>query len=589
VTTLPTSLPVEFRPPELRLYGDEIAIDGFAGGGGASTGFEMAMGRSPDVAINHDPIALAMHRRNHPTTRHYPEDICLLNPHRVVQGRRVGCAWFSPDCTYHSKARGGKPFRDRNKARRLRGLAGIIVRWAVEVRPRVLVVENVEEFEGWCVLDADGRPDPDKWGQSFDRWVARLRNLGYALEWRELRASPYGAPTSRKRLFIIARCDGQPIVWPKATHGPTGNPYRTAAECIDFSLPIPSIFLTPAEARVWGKVHGVAPPKRPLAMPTLRRVARGVWRYVIDTGDPFIISVRHQDESHIHSIHEPLHTIPASDREFALIAPSLVRIAHGEHDASGKKRGKGEHALTEPLPTQTGSNEFALVAATLANTRNGERLGQAPRVSDIRQPFGTITALGSQGALVAAFLAKHNGGHEATGQRLLDPTHAITTRDQKVLVTSHLVKLYGTCQDGGPVSEPMPTVTAYGNHIAEVRAFLVKFYGTKKDGRPLHLPLDTITTKERFGLVTVTIAGEQYVIADIGMRMLTPRELFRAQGFPESYQIDEIDVLDDEQLFASTRKLTKKEQTRLVGNSVCPQVAAAIIRANYTSALEAVA
>jgi DNA (cytosine-5)-methyltransferase 1 len=539
------------RPPELRIFSDETCIDGFAGGGGTSTGFEMAIGRSPDVAINHDEEALAMHRRNHPTTRHYPEDILLLNPHTVCHGKPCGCAWFSPDCTYHSKARGGKPFRDRDRARRLRGLAGIIIRWAVEVRPRVLFVENVEEFEDWGPLGVDGRPDPSRRGSSFNRWVSRLRNLGYVVEWRELKACDFGAPTSRKRLFIIARCDGRPIAWPKPTHGPTRPaPYRTAAECIDFSLPIPSIFLTPEQAKEWGAFHGVPAPKRPLAMPTLRRVGRGVWRYVIDTGDPFIIKYH------------------------------------------GSKRDGDEriHDIESPLATLDTSNRFGLVVPTLINTRNGERHGrhgeQAPRIYDIRQPLGTITALGSQGALVAAFLAKHNGGHEATGQRLLDPTHAITTVDQKALVTSHLVKLYGTCQDGGPLSDPMPTITAHGNHVAEVRAFLVKFYGSKKDGRPLSLPLDTVTTKERFGLVTVTVAGEEYVIVDIGMRMLTPRELFRAQGFPESYQIDEVDLPNS--LFG-TRKLTKKAQTRLVGNSVSPHVAAALIGANYDGRLEAVA
>ena len=566
------------RAPQIRLQfdePDEISIDGFAGGGGASTGIEMALGYSPDIAINHDAEALAVHAANHPQTRHIRTNIRKVHYGRLCKGKRVGFAWFSPDCTFHSKARGGKPFRDRNCARRIRGLAWEMVRCALEVKratgdyPRVMFMENVEEIQHWCPLTKGGTPDWSKRGKSFESWVARFRNMGAAVEGRELRASWYGAPTSRKRLFVIVRFDGEAIVWPEATHGVDRRPFRTAAECIDFSIPVPSIFLNKRQAKAWGQLHRVPAPHRPLATPTLRRIARGVMRFVVDSPEPFIVSVRHHDDSHTHSTREPVRTITASDREFALIAPTLI------------------------------------------NTRNGERIGQAPRVRDIQQPFPTVTAQGSQGALVAAFLAKHhggwnnrcgyrpdepmhtivaagvtqaltvaflakhNGGHEATGQQLLRPIDTIVTSDQTALVTSHLVKFKGTCRDGQPVSAPMPTIQAHGNHIAEVRAFLVKFYGTKKDGRPLDAPLDTLTTKERFGLVTVTIAGEEYVIVDIGMRMLTPRELFRAQGFPEHYQIDC-------HVGRERKRLTKRAQTRLVGNSVPPHVAAAIVRANVT-------
>jgi DNA (cytosine-5)-methyltransferase 1 len=547
------------RQPLVRLYEDEGCIDGFAGGGGTSTGIEMALGRAPDFAINHDAEALAMHRANHPETHHVQSNIREVKYERLMPSQRCGFAWFSPDCTFHSKARGGRPFRDRDRARRIRGLAWEAVRCAVAIRPRVLFVENVEEFQYWSPLGEDGQLDPTRKGQSFRRWVSRLRNLGYAVEWRELRASDFGAPTSRKRLFVIARCDGQPIVWPSATHGKQRRrPYQTAAACIDFSLPVPSIFLTPRQAKAWGKAHGVAAPKRPLAKATLRRIARGLVRFVVESPDPFIIrhnsalvtpylaSVRHHDDTHLYPVDEPMRTITSSDREFVLVAPTLI------------------------------------------NTRNGERHGrhgeQAPRVYDIRQPYATITAQGSQGALVAAFLAKHNGGHEATGQRPTRPLDAITTRDTKALVTSHLLKLRGGLDDHQNTSqdlrEPLPTLTAGGTHVAEVRAFLLKFYGTKKDGCTLTNPLDTVTTKERFGLVTVTINGEPYAIVDIGMRMLTPRELFRAQGFPDDYEITNGVAPDGRQV-----PFTKKTQTRLVGNSVPPHVAAALIGANLTEAV----
>lgn len=637
------------RAPLIRLFEDEAFIDGFAGGGGASTGVEMALGCSPDVAINHDAEALAMHTANHPKTRHLRTNIKRVNFKRAMRGKPVGGAWFSPDCTYHSKARGGKPFRDRNRARRIRGLAWEMVRCAIQVRPRVLFMENVEEIEFWGPLDKRGVPIPEKRGTSWLRFVARLRNLGYVCEWRRLRAKGHGAPTTRTRLFFIARCDGQPIVWPKETHGPGLKPYHTAAECIDFGQPVPSIFLTKTQAKAWGKAHGVAAPKRPLALATQRRIARGVVRFVLETPEPFIVSnltnnvarpvseplstlltgnhkylvtpflaaVRHQDDSHLHSVGEPLRTISASDREIALVSPSLIRVAHGERDASGKKRGKGEHAVTEPLPTQTASNEFALVTAFLAGV--GGRKGQSPE-TPVDQPYHTITAkadtvlvapvlmkyhgqqrtgeervhavtdpiatldTSNRFGLVAAFLAKHNGGHEATGQTLTRPMDAIVCRENKALVTSHLVKLRGGLSDhvltAQDVREPAPTLTAGGTHIAEVRAFLVKFYGTKKDGRPLQAPLDTVTTKERFGLVTVMIAGEQYVIVDIGMRMLTPRELFLCQGFPITYQIDCTVKLPGQ----PRKRLTKKAQTRLVGNSVPPQLAAALIGANYVQA-----
>lgn len=549
------------RAPILRLHADEMVIDNFAGGGGASTGIEWALGRSPDIAVNHDAQALALHEANHPATKHLCEDVFDVQPREVCKGRKVALAWFSPDCTFFSKARGKKPHRDRNKARRRRGLANVALKWAAQVRPRVIVVENVEEFEQWAPLGKDGLPDPKRLGFSFRRWRARLENMGYAVELRQLRGHEYGALTTRKRLFIIARCDGLPIVWPQPTHGPGLLPFRTAAECIDWSIPVKSIF---------GR-------KKPLAEATLRRIARGLKRYVFDAAQPFIApyhSATSAGSHRVQPIDEPLPTQDTSNR-FGLVVPYIARTAHGEQDKNGKKRGRGEHSLRDPLPTQPCSNDFALIAPTLINTRNGERHGrhgeQAPRIIDIQRPYPTVTAVGSQGALVAAFLARHYGGHENDGAPMQLSMPTITARDHHAVVTSNLVQLRGTAKDGKPVTEPMPTVTAGGNHIAEVRAFLIKYYGTDQDPQ-LGLPLHTITTKDRFGLVTVSIGGHEYAIVDIGMRMLAPHELFRAQGFGPDYKTT---------CQFKGKPLTQEARVRLVGNSVCPPVAEALVRAQF--------
>lgn len=491
----------------------ELIIDSFAGGGGASTGIEAALGRPVDIAINHDPEAIAMHRANHPDTKHYCENVWDVDPKEATKGRPVGLMWFSPDCTYHSKARGGKPFRDRRKARRVRGLAWLVIRWAKAVRPRVICMENVEEFANWGPLTDDGRPCPMRRGHTFQRWHRQLENLGYRIDMRELRACDYGAPTIRKRLFVVARCDGGEIVIPEPTRGPGLLPYRTAAECIDWSMPCPSIFTR----------------KRPLADATLRRIAHGIMRYVVHAKEPFIVNLTH---------------------------------------------GGRVEPISEPLRTVTGANrgEKALIAPTLINTRNGERDGQAPRTRDILEPYATTTAQGSQGAMVAAFLAKHYTG--VVGSDLRKPTPTITATDHNALVTSHLLKLKGTSSDGQPVTEPLHTVQASGNHYGEVRAFLLKYYGTDQDPR-LADPLHTITARDRFGLVTVH--GVDYQIVDIGMRMLQPRELFNAQGFPAGY------IIDPEY---NGKPLTKTAQTRMCGNSVSPPPAEALVRDNYDAAAQ---
>jgi DNA (cytosine-5)-methyltransferase 1 len=425
-----------------------IVVDNFAGGGGASAGIEAALGRPIDYAINHDPEAIAMHRANHPRTSHLCESVWAVNPERLARGREVGLGWFSPDCTFHSKARGGKPFRDRDVARRRRGLAWLVTRWAkTRAAPQVIMLENVEEFADWGPLLPDGKVCPIRRGQTFRRWHREIENLGYAIDMRELRACDYGAPTTRKRLFVIMRRDGGEIVFPEATHGHGRQPYRAAAECIDWSIPCPSIFTRP----------------RPLAETTMRRIARGVMRYVINDPQPFIVNLTHHGGDRCESITEPFKTITAANR-----------------------------------------GEKALIVPTLVNTRNGEREGQAPRVR--------------------ATLAR--------------PIPTITTRDHRALVT----------------------------------AFLIKYFGADQDPR-LDEPLHTITTKDRFGLVMVH--GEPHYISDIGMRMLTPRELYLAQGFRPDYVIDHGIGEDGEVI-----PLTKTAQVRMCGNSVSPCQSEALVRAN---------
>jgi DNA (cytosine-5)-methyltransferase 1 len=523
---------------------NSIIVDNFAGGGGASTGIERALGRPIDYAINHDPEAIAMHQANHPRTHHFCGSVWDYAPRDITRGRHVELGWFSPDCTFHSKARGGKPFRDRDTARRRRGLAWLVTRWAKEVRPSWIMLENVEEFADWGPLLADGSICPKRRGMTFRRWHRQLENLGYKVDMRELRACDYGAPTTRKRLFVIATCTDSEIIFPEASHGPGLTPYRAASECIDFSIPCPSIF-----ERV-----------RPLAPATLRRIARGVMRYVVNNPRPFIVGIDNGSNGARDAWpgSDPLRTITTENR-FGLVTPFIAGVG-------GRMGQSPERSVERPLQTVTAKADSVLVAPTLINTRNGERLGQAPRVRDIEAPFPTVTAHGSQGAMVAAFLARHYGGHENDGAPLPQPMHTITTKDHHHLVTSHVLKLRRNC-DGSDARDPVDTITT-GGHFGEVRAFLLKYYGSDQDPR-IDQPLSTVTTKDRFGLVTVR--GEEYQIVDIGMRMLTPRELFRAQSFPESYVIDpEVDGAP----------LTKTAQVRMCGNSVPPVMSEALVRAN---------
>ena len=532
----------------------ELVVDLFAGGGGASTGIEQAIGRHVDVAVNHDREAISLHTANHPQTRHHCSDVFEVDPLTVTDGQPVGLLWASPDCKHFSKAKGGKPV-----SKKIRSLAWVVIKWAKAVQPRVICLENVEEFQTWGPLAADGRPCPQRKGKTFALWVAQLRNLGYAVEWRELRACDYGAPTIRKRLFLVARRDGQPITWPSPTHAqpdakgkvPPGlKPWRTAADCIDWSIPAPSIFNR----------------ARPLADATCRRIAKGIVRYVYQAAQPFVAPFPAEAQ------HEP--TRPSTLHHPS--GPSLhPGQCNGERVWNNDRRGiQGAAGMAGPIPEPAGSAAGTETSrahiATLIQTGYGERPGQAPRVPGLDKPLGTVVS-GQKHALVSAFLAKHYTG--VVGGDMADPTGTVTTVDHHSLVTANIVKMRGD-NVGSAAAEPLHTISAQGTHHAIatanlVQAFLVKYYGTDQDPA-MREPLHTVTTKDRFGLVTVR--GQAYQIADIGLRMLTPRELYRAQGFPESYVIDR---------GAAGEPITKTAQVRMCGNSVCPPLARAIVAANY--------
>ncbi|CAN5478641.1 DNA cytosine methyltransferase [soil metagenome] len=584
----------------------ELITDSFAGGGGASLGIEMALGRSPDIAINHDAEALAMHAANHPSTVHLSKNIWKVDPLDHVHGKRIGLAWFSPDCKHFSKAKGGKPV-----ARNIRDLAWVVVLWAKRVRPRIIMLENVEEFRSWGPLGEDGMPCPVRKGQTFKRWVREIQKLGYRVEHRELRACDYGAPTIRKRLFLIARCDGAPIVWPAPTHGAPDSeevilgdrlPWRTAAECIDWSLPCHSIFLTRDE----GRAAGV---NRPLAQATMARIAKGVKRYVIDAAKPFIVNLTHHGGARTEDVDEPFKTVTGAHRgEKAVVVPML---SYGQQGGATRDACAPAHTITastkdtnqlvtavlagcggraaqsppkplgEPMNTITAKADPILVAAHLTEFRGGH----TGRPLDT--PMPTITGNGflkrpggaPPQAVAIAFLAQHNNDKKRVdgvnpGRRADHPfSTIISSGSHQSVVAAHLINLKGSDRRDGPVDEPAPSVTAGGRHIGEVRAFLMKYYGTDQDPN-LEGPLHTVTTKDRFGLVMVE--GEPYEIVDIGMRMLSPRELFRAQGFPDSYGIA---------VPFGGKVLSKTAQIRMCGNSVSPVMARALVSANYTEAV----
>ncbi|EMO8816594.1 DNA cytosine methyltransferase [Klebsiella grimontii] len=680
----------------------EIIVDNFAGGGGASTGIELAIGRSVDIAINHDPNAVAMHTTNHPDTLHYCESVYEVRPKVATAGRRVGLAWFSPDCRHFSKAKGAKPVE-----KAIRGLAWVTLRWGLDVDPRVMMLENVEEFKTWGpLLAAEMRPDPERVGETFQAFVGMLttgiqanhpalaecceflnisldsedaarlvKGLGYIVEYRELRACDYGAPTIRKRFFMVMRRDGKPIVWPEATHGDPKSPavlagklapWRTAAECIDWSIPAPSIFDR----------------KKPLAVNTLKRIARGIQRFVIDSASPFIVKCNHTttrgkyDCFRGQALDDPLQTITKT-HGYAIAVPHLTKFRTGatgqpvtepvptvtagtsrrpggnghalglveaaltpflagnggsEYQAKPRPIDKPAHTILkesracvvapviarqfgasighradEPSATITagGGGKSQLVVPTLIQMGYGERPGQAPRVPGLNKPLGTVVAGGGKHAVVGAFLAKHYGGnYTGPGVGLDEPAHSVTTVDHHALVTaqivgvggragqsrprdvseplqtmttkadaaivsSHLVKLRGTCRDGQRTDAPMPTITAGGQHVGEVETTLAVEHYDEQRAQQVLAFLKEYCGADSTGLVE--IAGVTYRIVDIGMRMLQPHELYRAQGFPEWYIID--------QDYRGV-KYAKDKQVARCGNAVPPPFAEALVRAN---------
>jgi DNA (cytosine-5)-methyltransferase 1 len=552
----------------------EILVDSFAGGGGASTGIEMATGLSVDIAINHDPAAIAMHKANHPDTEHYCESVWDVDPVEAVKGRKVGLAWFSPDCKHFSKAKGSKPVE-----KSIRGLAWVAVRWAAKVKPRVIMLENVEEFQTWgplitvrcpqtgLIRKLDGSvakpgevvplseqamiPDTSKKGRTFEQFINALKTIGYQVEFKELKACDYGAPTIRKRFFMVARCDGKNIEWPQPTHGDPKSlavktrrlkPWRAASEIIDWEIGTPSIFER----------------KKPLSENTLRRIARGIQKFVIDNPSPFLVQVNHTGSSHHYCrpIDKPFQTI-TSKNGYGLVTPFISRI--GQTNFGGDRL---QYDIEKPLTTITSKAEHLLVTPVLGVNTSGHP-GSSPN-----EPLRTITT-GGHHMLISPTLIQMGYG-DPEGRRVLDldkPLGTITAGGNKFgLATAFIAQHFGT-STGHELERPLNTVTAV-NKASLVTAFLLKYYGADT-GQKLSEPLHTVTTKDRFGLIT--IKGTEYQIVDIGMRMLKPHELFAAQGFPENYIIDRD---------CNGKSYSQAKQVARCGNAVPPPFAESLVRAN---------
>lgn len=541
----------------------ELIVDNFAGGGGASTGIEMATGYSVDIAINHDPEAIRMHQTNHPSTKHYCESVWDVDPVKVCKGHPVALAWFSPDCKHFSKAKGGKP-----KDKSIRGLAWVTLRWAAKVRPRVVMLENVEEFKTWGPLNRSHRPIKAKQGHTYHKFISQLHDLGYEVQTRELVAADYSAPTMRKRFFMIARCDGKPIVWPNPTHGPADSekvkagllkPYVGAYTQIDFSLPCPSIFDTAEEIREKYGIRAV----RPLAPKTMERIARGLKKFVLDNPEPFIVPIgygeRTGQQPRIHDIKEPLLTVVSSGKHYLcepLIAPYIMCNNENNNGAS----------IESPLPTITTANRNYVMAPTLIQYHS-ETSEKETRGQQVTEPIMTVDGSNRYG-LVTSFLHKYyDGGYKGSGDSLKNPLPTVTSWDHNSVCAATLIQMNNHC-DGRDIKEPIPTITSGDGHFGEVRAFLIKYYG-QGTGQDIKDPLDTVTAQDRFGLVTV--GGVDYQIVDIGLRMLEPKELYGCQGFPDDYIIDHD---------YAGNSYPRSEQVKRCGNAVCPPIPAALVRAN---------
>lgn len=543
---------------------EEIIVDNFAGGGGASTGIELACGRPVTIAINHDPDAILMHKTNHPYTEHYQASVWDVDPREVCRGRPVGLLWASPDCKHFSKAKGGKPVD-----KKIRGLAWIALRWAGTVRPRVIILENVEEFQTWGPVRR-GKPVKARAGETFQKFVRQLAALGYDIQWRELVAADYGAPTIRKRFFLVARCDGRPILWPKRTHAPADSPevqagllepWRSAAEIIDWSLPCPSIFDTKEEIRAR---YGLAA-QRPLKPNTLRRVVRGVDKFVIKSANPFLVVVNHAGEFRGQEIVDPLQTITAK-HGYGVASPAMVPwTVTNTTNSTG-------HPVNEPIDTARtggGGGQMFLGASMIQyHTEQSEHV----RGQKITKPIMTIDAANRYG-LTAATLVKYYGTDQH-GQKIQDPLHTVTAKARGALMATHLVKMKGT-NLGGPMSEPVQTITAGGGHFGVVTTVVVK---AEPGANLKHWPeiRGLLNTYCGYHLgpedvILFEIGGAAYFMADIGLRMMIPRELYAANGFPPDYIIDR-DYLGN--------AYGKSKQVARCGNAVPPPFATALVRAN---------
>ena len=575
------------------LYG-EIIVDNFAGGGGASTGIEIATARSVAIAINHDPAAILMHRTNHPYTEHLQASVWDVDPKAVCRGRPVGLAWFSPDCKHFSKAKGAALVD-----RKIRGLAWITLRWAAEVRPRVIILENVEEFQTWGPV-RKGKPVKKLAGTTFRKFIRQLEDLGYTVEFRELVAADFGAPTSRKRFYMIARCDGKPIVWPKPTYSKTGKDglkkWRCAAEIIDWSLPCPSVFATKAEIMDRYGLKAV----RPLAKNTMRRVIRGVDKFTIRSGKPFIVPTGYGERKgqapRVHDIDAPVPTIVSTGKE-NLCRPLLtpVTVTNTSNSVGGtvgapvhtvttagnqmlvtpflaecNHSGGGHIApVTDAHKTITAKHTGGIVAPALIqyHTEQTEHV----RASGLGTPINTVDASNRYGLTCANLVEYYTGGRPLD---IRDPMHTVTSHDREALIAAHVVKFKGDNLGHG-TEDPMQTVTTSAGEFAVCKAYLAKMHGGDDLG---YWPEIRALLNEFCGyelaeddVLLLEIKGVLYYIADIGLRMLSPRELYNAMGFPPDYIIDR-DYLGNE--------YKKSAQVARCGNAVCPPVASALVRAN---------